>query len=215
MVMVANTDKGRMISLCGSGIDVFEQRSADEQTAILNALQRFKDGSKVELLTPKSSVLGPQLTAMLAERTGPFNPKKFFKTRPGLYVGDSYTSRVLSEAQTLPARPGMTISYRPLVGPANDAKIIQDLPQGHIFANASVLCDCIAGMIDQQKNAEEGPLLNNGSANIFHYYDKNGGVSAVRVRWLSGDRRWRVGAFGLGDSQWSAGSRVFSATAGS
>lgn len=212
--MVANTDKGRMISLCGSGIDVFEQRSADERTAVLDALQRFKDGNKVE--DPKHFVLGTPTQCTLPAVDKPVDPKQFFKTRTGLYVWDGYyRDRILSVAKKVKSLPALMISHQTLIKAATDAEIRRELPEGHIFQDTSAFCVYLSVMIEQQKNSEDGILLNNGYANIFYVIGKNGEVFMVGVDWCSDYRRWDVFAWPLGVNRWDAGSRAFSATAGS
>ena len=139
-----------------------------------------------------------------------FNLKKFYKTRNGLYILECFIDRILSVAENIDTVPAVTGANFDLINPANDAEICSELPENHIFEDASVFCAYLAGLIEKQKGGESGNLLNNGYANIFYVRGALGEVFAVCVRWYSGSRRWHVNAFSLASFRWSAGSRAFS-----
>src|SRR3990172_7753848 len=52
-------------------------------------------------------------------------------------------------------------------------------------------------MLVKQANGEEGDLLVNGYANIFHVELENGPVVAVDAFWFAGDREWILDAYEL------------------
>ena len=210
--MVAKTGKERFLSLCGSGIEVFEERSPDEQNTVLDALQQFKDSSKVESL--KQSVLGTPSQITLPALIKPCNPKGFFRTGQGLYIWKNFTDKILSVTKTVKSLPVLAIYSFDLAVAATDTEIRNELPQGHVWQDASAFCGYLVGIIQRQANGEEeGILLNNGYANIFYVVGKNSEVFVVRVSWDSDYREWSVGACLLGVRLWRAGRRAFSATA--
>lgn len=144
-----------------------------------------------------------------------FDPAAFYQTRAGLYVWKSFSNRILSAAFRVENLPATTIQSYDLVKEkgANYAEIRAELPEGHVFKDASAFCAQLAGRIKRQAGGKEGGLLANGNVNIFCVRGIDEVVFAVSVYWDSDGRRWDVDARPLYDYRWSAGSRVFSATA--
>ena len=151
-------------------------------------------------------------TVDLSARAEPFAAADYFKNRAGLYIWDGFKSRVSSVAGTVTTTPATKSSSFDLKKSSADQRIRVELPEDHVFPDASVFCSYLAGMIDRQPNGKEGDLLNNGLANIF-YVNVDDRVVAVYVGWNAGDQWWGVDACGLDVDVFSAGSRVFSATA--
>lgn len=196
---------------------------SDLTTGQLNALVKkigrdnvpgILDGTIEFTVTPKAQKflkLNDSIT--LPERTDPFDPKEFFKTREGLYVWNDFTRRILPVTKEIESLPEMKITSFDLIEPAIDVQVQYELPESHVFKDADVFCACIVGLLEKQKNGEGGVLLNNGFANIFYVVGKDSEVFPVGVRWYSDFRRWDVRAYRLGDNQWRVGNRAFSATA--
>lgn len=147
----------------------------------------------------------------LPARATLFDPREFFKNRPGLYVWDDFRERIVSVAKPTDTLPETVLASFDLSLDSNDAEIRAGLPEGHVFQDASEFLLHLVGMIELQKDGGEGELLNNGYANIFYVLGAKGEVFAVRVRWLSDDRGWRVNALRLVEFRWLAGHRAFSA----
>lgn len=141
------------------------------------------------------------------------NPYDFFKNRPGLWVSDNFRSFILQGASKKKVSAGeTTIGHADLAQDANDAEIGGKLPEDHVFEKIDTFLVHLATLIEVQWGGKEGPLLNNGYANIF-YVKVNGEVFAVSVSWGAGRRRWGCGASRLDADRWVAGSRAVSATA--
>lgn len=140
------------------------------------------------------------------------DPEQFFRAGSGVYVWDDFRTRIALQAKPIESAPNMQLATFTLIEKATDAQIRAELMEGHVFEDVSIFFYHLAGMIKAQADGIEGVLLNNGYANIF-YAQVAAEVFAVRVRWNATDRWWSVSACRLGGSAWSAGRRVFSATA--
>ena len=126
----------------------------------------------------------------------------FFRSRPGLYVWDSFRTR----AQTLLGNVGLSrgapvLKSYDVIQAAYDREIKQEFPK----APHEVALWIIAQMIRAQEGGKDGPLLTNGYANIFYV---SGFV--VHVHWRRAYGEWDVSDGSLGGARWAAGDRVFS-----
>ena len=139
-----------------------------------------------------------------------FNPYEYYRNLGGLYVLDGFTNNILSVAKKIKKVPARKIVSYNLVKASLDAEIRAELPEHHVWEEASEFCAHLAELIDNQPNGKEGDLLSNGSANIFYVRGKGGRVFTVGLYWLADDRRWRVGAGWLGVARWRVGYRAFS-----
>jgi hypothetical protein len=141
------------------------------------------------------------------------NVKEFFADRAGLSTTDYFKKYILADVSEVNVSATETIiGYADLTQVANDAKICGELPKDHVFEKVDTFLVHLATLIKGQWGGQKGDLLNNAYANIF-YVKKNGAVFAVTVRWFPDVRGCRCYASRLGDSRWSDGYRVFSATA--
>ena len=93
---------------------------------------------------------------------------------------------------------------------ANDAEIRAELPDGHVFEDASEFCASLAYLIECQPNGEDGDLLNNGYATICYVRGVNGAVFAADVYRSDFNRWWSVSAIPPDDDLWDARDRVLS-----
>jgi len=196
-------------------------RRVEELSPLKEAIQAVIDRRpfRVEFIEPvivikKPSVLGTPSKITLPAIDNPVDPKRFFKTGQGLYMWNDFTDRILSVTKEVKSLPAMEISSFSLLKSATYAEIRNELPEGHVWQDTSAFCGHFAGLLEKQKNGEEGILLNNSYANIFYVVGKNSEVFTVRVGWYSGAREWRVDAYTVDGNQWNAGYRAFSATAG-
>lgn len=142
----------------------------------------------------------------------PFTAADYYQTRSGLDIWDSFGCVIGVAGEPVLTTPATKVTSFDLVANSTDEQIRAELPEDHVFPDASLFCSHLASLIDRQPNGKEGTLLNNGSANTF-YVNIGDRVVAVRVYWLADGRGWLVRAYELRDSTWGAGSRVFSATA--
>jgi hypothetical protein len=148
------------------------------------------------------TLLVPQGTTDIT-LTEDHNPDEFFQTRPGLYVWNDFHSRMTIKARPSAKSTSFKVNSFKLTKDATDKQIETALPENHLF-DETTLCAVIATLVSKQPNGEDGTLLNNGYANLF--YTRS---CVVRVRWRSGSRLWRVGAWLRVDCGWGAGCRVF------
>ena len=171
------------------------------ERATINALKKL--GSRYPVLA-ETTLLKPVAQATVPARTKPVSVAEFYQTGSGLYVYDTFAERLdVNARQVVDSAPERSYVASLLKANAYDKDIRKEL-EDHL----STLED-IAGLIEAQPGGKSGFLLNNGYANIFYVEGKNGEVFAVRVRWLSGDRRWRVRGWRLGEGGgWRAGNRV-------
>lgn len=136
----------------------------------------------------------------VAVKAKKLDPKKFFKTKKGLWVSDSFQERIIPKAET--AAIDMAVASYRLSKYANDAQIEKELPKEHLFSESEV-CAVIAALIAKQKKGEEGTLLNTGYWNLFYTP-----AFVVGVDWGGGV--WDVSAWGRVDGAWDDDGRVFS-----
>lgn len=139
--------------------------------------------------------------------TKEYDPSAFFRTRQVLYVWDGLQKLVLPHTRKT-AAPAQKLGSYDLVKCVSDSSIRAELPEGHVFPASEGLAR-LAAMIEAQWSGKEGPLLNNGYANLF-YVQVADGVFVVDVRWRSDNRGWGVGDWRLDDARWVGGDRVFS-----
>jgi hypothetical protein len=143
--------------------------------------------------------------------TDPLNPSEFFKTRAGLYVWGSFRDWILPATKQVESVPKAVCTSHKLVKDASDTENRAEMPDNHVFEDASKFCAHLSGMIDRQKGGQDGDLISNdGYANIFYVRGVESGVFAVDVRWYSVRCSWRVGAYALGGARWYAGYRAVS-----
>lgn len=142
---------------------------------------------------------------LLPERVEPFDPHEFFKTRKGLYVWNGFRDNILPAAKPVEHVPERKAALFELEKAANDAEIRAELPEGHVFENASEFCAHLASLIEAQPNGEDGDLLNNGYATIRYVRGVNGVLFAAGVGWGVSRREWGVRAVPLDDDRWLAG----------
>ena len=128
-----------------------------------------------------------------------FDPKDFFQTGTGLYIWDSFENRVLSAAGVEKPAGKAKLKSFDLTRNAYDREIKAELVAKH-----EVKLWHIAKLIEAQPSGEDGPLLNNGYANLFYTAS-----TVVSVVWVSDDRYWDVRVWDLDGRQWLGGSRVF------
>lgn len=106
---------------------------------------------------------------------------------------------------------GMPLAYHDLTEDTRDGKIIRQLGGE---AQIETYLSQIAWLIARQANGPDspvGPLLTNGSANIFYVRDDQGVLWAVHAHWFVDSRDWRLCAVSVAPPPpWYAGDRVFS-----
>jgi hypothetical protein len=188
----------------------------------LNAVVKMIGGEQAvrDCLSGKSELLITQKEAtkrlerigevVLPAITDPCKPAKFFKTCNGLCAWDSFREWILPATKQVNSVPEATITRHKLVKDADNAEIRAEMPDNHVFEDASSFCAHLAGMIDRQKGGKDGNLSSNGCANIFYVRGAKSEVFAVYVHWIFAYRRWGVGAYALGDDRWRAGGRAVS-----
>jgi len=172
------------------------------------ALKKFLAG-----LVPEEVYLTTLITHKVAGKKS--NPLDFFKSREGLWLSDNFKNFILAAATGDVVETNDTeIGHADLAQLANDAEIMGELPQGHVFENVDDGLNYLSTMIDTQWRGKSGVLLNTDyRANIFYVKGVNDETFAVNVHWYSVDREWHCSANRLVDYRRSAFSRVFSATA--
>jgi len=144
------------------------------------------------------------------------NPHEFFQTREGLHVLDGFRDNILAVATNKVITTNKTtFGYADLAQPANDAEIVAEMPENHVFEDVDVFLSHLATLIYTQQDGGEGWLLNNGRLNIF-YVRVGSEVFAVYVGWgYDGScSRWDCRAYHLDGGRFVgrfvAGTRVFS-----
>lgn len=131
-----------------------------------------------------------------------FVPTEFFQDRKGLYVWNSFKNNIVDKAKESKKGFKSSISSFTLLKSATDNEIEKELPKKHLFSETEV-CVVVASLIEKQSKGEDGPLKNNGYANLFYTRSH-----VVRVYWDGG--RWGVGGWNRDDGTWGGGGRVFS-----
>ncbi len=146
----------------------------------------------------------------LLEHSKTFNPHEYYQNRKGLYVWDGFINNILSVAKEMEKVSARECTSHNLVKASNDAEIRDELPESHVWEDASEFCGHLAGMIDCQPKGKEGNLLSNGYANLFYVRGKNVEVFAVYVFWYDDVRDWSLNAYLLDADRWSADLCAFS-----
>lgn len=157
------------------------------------------------------SLLEPTGDIRLEATNGDFCVEMFFKLNKeenGLpkisSIGDNFTTWFGRKVQK-PIKAG-TLCYHKLRESSVDGPIITALGGE---AKAETTLSEMFSLMEKQKNGEDGCLLNNGYANIFHIKDQNGVLRAVSVYW--DDDGWDVRAYSVDDpDRWGGGCQVFS-----
>ena len=129
-----------------------------------------------------------------------FDPKEFFQNRTGLYLWDSFSNRILPNTTVQKPTGKVKLTSFDLTRNAYDCEIKAELSAKH-----EVELWHIGKLIEGQPDGKDGPLLNNGYANIFYV----GGL-VVFVYWHAGSAKWHVRDWRLDVGFWDAGRRVFS-----
>lgn len=153
---------------------------------------------------PKPSVLKLVDDNVQLDAVASHDPRKFYKTRKGLWVSDYFMANVLSKAKAVENLGPLSLKSRELTKNAHDREITPELGEDYIF-DESEICARIEQMIAKQPNGEKGDLLNNGYANIFYVAGY-----VVSVLWSAVVREWYVSAWKLDVGYWRAGRRAFS-----
>ncbi len=148
--------------------------------------------------------------------TEPFDPKDKFNVDISETAtikisgrGSNFESWMLTEV--VPVRTGYELEPHTLTSDTDDEEILQDVERDDVDTDPAA----IHYLVSQQPKGEEGPLLNNGKANIFYVsrkVEEQGKIRAVRrvvcVYWFDGG--WDFSAFPLPSARaWSAGAPVF------
>jgi len=170
---------------------------------VMEELQRIHDGAV------RSKHLHHIGDITVPERTECFNPDDFFQIRTGLWVSDYFSERVLPAAEPALSLPATTLAAYDLIQSENNEKIRAELPDDHVF-EATEGCAVLAGLLERQKNGEEGDLLVNSYANILYVRGITSGVFVVYAHWSAVHRLWYVNASRIDDFRWLADHRVLS-----
>lgn len=154
--------------------------------------------------TMTSSVFVPSTVSVRFDN--PFVPSEFFQNRAGLFVSDSFRDLVVAKAEPLEAGKTFVVKPQVLARNASDAEIEEELGEErwHLFDETAAAA-VVADLITKQSKGEEGPLLNNGFANLLYL-----GSCVVFVSWYADGREWLVDAWLRDDDSWFAGHLVFS-----
>ncbi len=196
-----------------------------QSSALLENLRRVLDGeaviSPIEFRAPAKpapipvmSILELVSRTVIPATTGKFIAKDKFviNTKRNApvkirHLGDNFKSWFLrGEGKQEDPITEQTLQYHRLRQSSIDGPIIVELGGE---AEAETTLSQMFSLMENQKNGEDGVLLNNGYANIFYIRDSAGVLRAVNVLW--GDGCWRVHADSVESPiRWSGGYRVFS-----
>lgn len=123
--------------------------------------------------------------------------------------GENFRQWMLPSAVS--ARPCYWLETHSLTQDANDEEILQDISREDVDTDIAA----VHFLTSQQPKGEEGPLLNNGRANILYVprkVEEQGKIRLVRrvvgVYWCGGGWDFRAGAIPF-PLRWRAGGRVF------
>lgn len=163
-----------------------------------------------DVLATTKQVLRRVRTVVLPERTDAFCPKAFYQTRKGLYVEEAFCEQIVAVTRRIESVPVAKIVIFDLLDMATHSEIRDELPELHVFEDASMFCAHLAGMIRRQRWGKQGRLLGNGHANNFFVLGREARVFAVRVSSDSFYKEWQVRTRPMNDRAWDAGQRVFS-----
>lgn len=137
-------------------------------------------------------------------KAGPIDPKKYFKSRSGLFVWKTFNDQILSLARKSKDEKVFHVSANELLKHARDKDIEPALPKAHEFSESD-LCTILAALIEKQPKGEEGTLDASVKWNLFYTTS-----CVVSVSWSSFGRGWRVDTWQRDEFGWYAGDRVFS-----
>jgi len=200
------------------GSRIFENLPDMPANVMQKWIENPKDLKKVlaEALCLPSVKIVRHLTALkhgtaLPARTKKFVPKTFFKKR-GVWTSGNFKNLILSHAKTVASAPETPVVFRDIEQSVKDVEIQAELPEDYVFNGVDSFLPFLAGLIDRQQGGKVGNMLNDGYVNIFHVRIGSE-VFAVRVYCFAGGSVWLCSASRLDGVRWSAGSRVFSATA--
>ena len=138
--------------------------------------------------------------------------KAFFFGSQGpvrLYLGSNFTNLVFLEIPEVIPDFERTLHQLDLAREMSDSETQQEQGYPKPFTVAELAAVLISWLL-KQPNGEDGQLITNGCANIFHVQLKDGRVVAVGVDWGSILRGWRLDAFEFDADYWPAGNRAFS-----
>lgn len=152
----------------------------------------------------QSEVLKEVEKEVAFEITEARDPKVFFQDRKGLFVGSSFTERIVEKSETISEGKSGTLQSFEILKYSDDATIEKALPEKHLFTESQIAA-IVAEFISEQTDGKTGTLLADGNWNLF-YTD----TCVVGVRWVSGDAGWGVFSWQRGGREWGAGYRVFS-----
>lgn len=134
--------------------------------------------------------------------------KTFFTEAKNFFFGSNFKNWILSSiTDSIPVYNGKHQKYT-LPKSMNDTEIQNATGNKKPFTIPEFF-GLIHSLIVKQLNGEDGELLNNGYANIFHVELSDGTVVAVYVSWDSDDREWGFGASEFDFDRWLGGTCAF------
>ena len=158
-------------------------------------LQLIEEESADQVIR-ETKILKPDDSITFPERTTLIDPNEFFN-RPSVYLQGSFRERILPVLKPVASTPKRTYGVGRLKKNAYDREICLDLPRRHLSN-----WEDIASLIEMYPNGKVGYYL-------LYLEGVDSEVFAVRVYWFSGNRKWDVDSWGLGeDGTWGAGCQV-------
>lgn len=137
-----------------------------------------------------------------------FQHRKKDETGIQTYIWDSFRDRVLNPMRDRKVKlsKNRKLDKLRLLKDRHDTEMQAEV--GHKPFKVAEFLPMLWSMLSEQKNGEEGFLLTNGCANIFHVELEDGSVVAVNAYWGGGE--WGLGAFGLDfNPRWDADYCLF------
>jgi hypothetical protein len=123
------------------------------------------------------------------------------------FVWDAFAVNLLPKVER--GVPAARLRVHRLTRGSADAQIITELSGAH----ETYLAD-LQAMLGGQPNGEEGPLLTNGSANIFYIRAHDGSLWAVYAHWFVGRAGWYINAYSVENpgrqNRWNGGRQIVS-----
>lgn len=116
------------------------------------------------------------------------SPNKLFRNADSVWISDNFKEFFLDKYTELrmPHRAKVAHSeLQNIPGPAPEL----------IFSDPNLFLEDLAQLIQNQLHGEDGPLLNDSSANYFFVKDNEGKLYNVLVRWEHAQKLWRCGAY--------------------
>lgn len=158
-------------------------------------LQLIKEESADQVIR-ETKVLKPDGSITFPERTTPIDPNEFFN-RSSVYLWGSFRERILPVLKPVVSSPKRSYGVGRLKKNAYDREIRPGLPKRHLGN-----WEDIASLIEMYPNGKVGYYL-------LYLEGVGGEVFAVGVRWLSGNRQWRVRDWELDEGgDWGADGQV-------